>query len=123
MQLFTLSLLSFILSQDEWEHWRKKKLSSQVKKRNLGLSHVALTTPKISPEELTLTVAELQQLPNNEEADSTEKHSSLNWTIYNCIKKICVNVKTDTDKLNIVVYRYRNSLYLTNKEIDMKLTE
>ena len=34
-----------------------------------------------------------------------------------------MNCKTDTDKLNIVVYRYRNNLYLKDNEIDLKLNE
>ena len=36
--------------------------------------------------------------------------------------KVCVNFQTDTDKLNIVVYRYRNSLYLKDNETDLKVT-
>ena len=38
-------------------------------------------------------------------------------------KKVCVNLKTDTDMLNIVVYRYRSDLYLKKIEIDLKLME
>ena len=34
-----------------------------------------------------------------------------------------VNFQTDTDKLNIVVHRYRNSLYLKDNEVELKLTE
>ena len=34
-----------------------------------------------------------------------------------------MNFQTDTDKLNIVVYRYRNNLYLKDNEVDLKLTE
>ena len=36
---------------------------------------------------------------------------------------MCINFQTDTDKLNIVVYRYRNSTYLKDTEMDLKLTE
>ena len=32
-------------------------------------------------------------------------------------------VKTETDKLSIVVHRYRNSFYLKNNEVDQKMTE
>ena len=32
-------------------------------------------------------------------------------------------VKTDTDKLKIVEYRYRKSLYLKDHEVDLMLTE
>ena len=39
------------------------------------------------------------------------------------LRKVCVNFQTDTDKLNIVVYRYRNNLYLKDNEVDLKLTE
>ena len=34
-----------------------------------------------------------------------------------------MNFQTDTDKVNIVVYRYRNNLYLKDDEVDLKLTE
>ena len=89
----------------------------------MGLYHVVLKTPKTSPENLPLTVVEMQQLPDIEKTDSKEKISCLKWTIYNGRRKVCVNFQTDTDKLNIVVYRYRNNLYLKNNEIDLKLTE
>ena len=42
--------------------------------------------------------------------------------MYNGRRK-SVNFKADTDNLNIVVYRYRNNLYLKDNEIDVKLTE
>ena len=89
----------------------------------MGLYHVVLTTPKTSREKLTLTVVEMQQLPDIEKTDSKEEILCLKWTIYNGRRKVCVNFQTDTDKLNIVVYRYRKNLYLKVNEIDLKLTE
>ena len=47
-------------------------------KSKLGFYHVVLTTPKTSPDKLTLTVVEMQQLPDNEKADSKEELSCLN---------------------------------------------
>ena len=41
-------------------------------KSKLGLYHVVLTAPKTSPKKLTLTVVELQQLPDIEKTDSKE---------------------------------------------------
>ena len=52
-------------------------------KSKLRLYHVVLTTPKTSPEKLTLTVVEVQQLPNNEKADSKEEQPYLKMTIHN----------------------------------------
>ena len=52
-------------------------------KTKLGLYHVVLTTPKTSPEKLTLTVVEMQQLPDNEKTDCKKEISRLNWTMYN----------------------------------------
>ena len=92
-------------------------------KSKLGLYHVVLTTPKTSPEKLTLTVVEMQQLPDIEKPVSEKEISCLKWTKNNGRRKVCVNFQTDTDKLNIVVYRYRNNLYLKNNEVDLKLTE
>ena len=84
---------------------------------------MALTTPKTSTVKLTLTIVEMQQLPNLEKNYSKEEVPYLKWTIYNGRRKICVNFQTDTDKLNFVVYRYRNNLYLKDKEVDLELTE
>ena len=89
----------------------------------MGLYHVVLATPKTSPEKLTLTVVEMQQLPDIENTDSNEEVFCLKWTIYNGGRKVCVNFQTDTDNLNIVVQRYRNNLYLKDNEVDLKLTE
>ena len=72
-------------------------------KSELGLYHVVLTTPKTSPEKLTLTVVEMQQLPDIEKTDSKEEIPCLKWTKYNVGRKVCVNFQTDTEKLNIVV--------------------
>ena len=72
-------------------------------KSKLGLYHVVITTPKTSPEKRTLTVVEMQQLPDIEKTDSKEEISCPKWTIYIGRRKVCVNFQTDTDKLNIVV--------------------
>ena len=57
-------------------------------------------------QKLALTVVEMQQLPNIEKTDSKEEISCLKWSINNGRRKVCVNFRTDTDKLNFVVYRY-----------------
>ena len=91
-------------------------------KTKLGLYHVELKS-KDSPEKITLTLVETQQLPDFEKAHSKDEISCLKWTIYNGRRKICINFQTDTDKVNIVVYRYRNSTYLKDTELDIKLAE
>ena len=105
-----------------WNIGDKRNLFLKLKSK-LGLYHVVLTTPKTSPEKLTLTVVEMQQLPDIEKTDSKQEISCLKGAIYNGRRNLCVNFQTDTDKLNIVVYRYRNNLYLKDNEIDLKLTE
>ena len=65
----------------------------------------------------------MKQLPDIEKTDSKEEISCLKWTKYNGRRKVCVKSQTDTDKLNIVVYRYRNNLYLKNNELDLKLSK
>ena len=105
-----------------WNIGDNRKLFLKLKSK-LGLYHVVLTTPKTSPEKLTLTVVEMQQLPDIAKTDSKEKISCLKWTIYNGRRKVCVNFQTDTDKLNIVVYHYRNKLYLKDNELNLKLSE
>ena len=70
-----------------------------------------------------LTLVESQQLPDIEKSDSRAENSCLKWTIYNGRRKVCINFQTDTDKVNTVVYRYRNNMYLKDAEMDLKLTE
>ena len=65
----------------------------------------------------------MRQLPEIEKTDSKETTSCLEWTLYNGRRKVFVKFQTDTDNLNIVVYRYQNNLYLEDKEVDLKLTE
>ena len=104
-----------------WNNGDNRNLLLKLKSKS-GLYHVVLTTPKTSPEKLTLTVVERQQLPDIEKTDSKKEISCLKWTIYNGRRKVCVNFQTDTDKLKIVVYRYRNNLYLKDTELDLKLS-
>ena len=91
-------------------------------KTKLRLYHVELKS-KNSPGKTTLTLVESQQLPDNEKVDSKDEISCLKWTIYNGRRKVCINFQTDADKVNIVVYRYRNNTYLKDTEIDLKLSE
>ena len=73
-------------------------------KPKLGLYHVELRSED-SPEKITLTLVEIQQLPDIEKTDSKDEIFCLKWTIYNGRRKVCINFKTDTDKVNFVVYR------------------
>ena len=88
----------------------------------MGLYHVELKS-KDSPEKNTPTLVETQQLPDIEKADSKDEISCLKRTIYNGRRKVCINLRTDVDKVNIVVYRHRNNTYLKDTEMDLKLTE
>ena len=76
-----------------------------------------------SPEKITLTLIETQQLPDIEKADSKDQILCLKWTIYNGGRKVCIKFRTDTDKVNIVLYCNRNNTYLKDTEMELKLTE
>ena len=90
-----------------WNIWENRNLFLRLKTK-LGLYHVVLTTPKSSPTKITLTIAELQQLPELEQCE--DEISCLKWTIYNGRRKICIGFQTDTDKVDIVVYRNKMNL-------------
>ena len=105
-----------------WNIGENRNLFLKLKSK-LGLYHVVLTTPKTSPEKITLTLVEMQQLSEIEKVDSKNEISCLKWTIYNGRRKVCISFKTDMDKLNIVVYRYRNNTYVKDTEMELKLTE
>ena len=92
-------------------------------KSKLGLYHVVLTTTKTSPGKNSLILVEMQQLPEIEKLDSKNEISCLKWTFYNGRREVCISFKTDVDKLNIVVYRYRNNTYVKGTEMEVKLAE
>ena len=104
-----------------WSIGDKRNLFLKLK-RKLGLYHVELRSED-SPEKITPSLVETQQWPDIEEVDSKDEFFCLKRTIYNGRRKVCINFQTDTDKVNIVVYRYRNNTYLKDTEIDLKLTE
>ena len=91
-------------------------------KTKVRLYHVELKS-KDSPKKVTLTLVETQQLPDFEKSDSGDEISCLQWTIHNGRINVCMNFQTDTVKVNIVVYRYRNSTYLKDTEMNLKLSE
>ena len=62
-------------------------------------------------------MVESQKLANNEDSEPEDKVFCRNSIFYNDRRKVCVNFKTDTDKLNIVMYRYRNNLYFEGDEV------
>ena len=106
-----------------WNIGDNRNLSLKLETK-LGLYHVELKTkPKDSLEKTTLALVETQQLPDIEKADSKDEIFCLKWTIYNGWRKVCINFRTDTDKVNFVVYRYRNSTFLKDTEMDLKLTK
>ena len=104
-----------------WNIGEDRKFFLKLKTK-LGLYHVELRS-KNSPEKITLTLMETQQLPDIENVDSKDEISCLKWTIFNGRRKVCINFQTDADTLNIVVYRYRNNTYLKDTEMDLKLIE
>ena len=105
-----------------WNIGENRNLFLELKSK-LGFYHVVLTTPKTSPEKLTLTLFEKQQLPGIEKVDSKNEISCLKWTLYNGRRKVYINFKTDMDKLNFVVYRYRNNTHVEDAEMELKMTE
>ena len=64
-------------------------------KSKLGLYQVVLTAPKISPEKVTLTIVEMQQLPEIKKVDPNNEISCLKWIIHNGRTKVSISFKTD----------------------------
>ena len=105
-----------------WNFGENRNLFLQLKSK-LGLYHVLLTTSKPSDEKITLTLVEIQQLPEIEKVDSKKEISCLKWALYNGRRNVCISFKTDMDKLKILVYRYRNNTYVKDTEVELKLAE
>ena len=85
-----------------WNIGENRNLFRKLKSK-LGLYHVALTTPKTSPEKFTLSLVEMQQFPEIEQVDSKNEIFCLKWTIYNGRRNVCISFKTDMNKLKIAV--------------------
>ena len=115
------SFILFLRVRMSWNIGDNSNLFLKLKSK-LGLYHVELKS-KDSPEKVMLTLIETQQLPDSEKTDSKGEISCLKWTINNGGRKLCIKFQTDTDKVNIVVYRYRNNTYLKDTEMDLELTE
>ena len=92
-------------------------------KQKIGFYHVVLTTPKTSPGKITLTIVEMQQLPEIGNVDSNNELSCLERTIYNGRRKVFISFKTNMDKLNIVADRCRNNKYVKVSKMELKLIE
>ena len=119
LQLFTIIFFRVRMSRNIGDN---RNLFFKLKTK-LRQYLVELRKPKDFREEITLSLIETQQLPVIEELDSKDEISCLKWTIYNGRRKVCINFQIDADKVNIVVYRYRNNTYLKNTEMYLKLTE
>ena len=104
-----------------WNIRENRKLFLNLKSK-MGLYHVVLTTRKTSPAKITLTLVETQELPEIEKLVSRNELFCLKWTLYNGRRKVCISFKTDMDKLNTVVYRYRNNTYVKDTEMELKMT-
>ena len=104
-----------------WNIGENRNLSLKLKTK-LGLYHVELRG-KDSPEKITVTLVETQQSPDIGKVDSKDENSCLKWTIYIGRRKVCINIQTDTDKVNIVVYRYRNNFHPKDTERGLNLAE
>ena len=88
-----------------WNIGDKRNLFLKLKTK-LVPHHIELRSkPKNSPEKITLTLVETQQMTDVEKTDSRDEISCITWTIYIGRRKVCMNFQTDTDKVNLVVYR------------------
>ena len=106
-----------------WSNGENRNLCLRLKTK-LGLYYVELRSKlKDSPEKITLTLVEPQQLPVIEKVDSQDEISCSKWTIHSGRRKVCINFQSDAHKVNIVEYRYRNNTYLKDTEMELKLTE
>ena len=123
LQIFTLYYhFLYIWVRMSWNIGWNRNLFLNMKSK-LGFYQVVLTTAKTSPEKTTLTSVETQQLPEIEKVDYKNEVSCLKWTLYNGRRRICISFKTYMDKLIIIVYRYRNNIYVKDTEMELKLTE
>ena len=120
LQLFNLNHFFSIRRSWNVEDNRKVFLKLNMK---VGLYHVVLRKVRNSPWKITLTPVERQQMPGIEKTDSTEGITCLRCTIYNGGEKVCVTFQRVSDKLNIVLYKYRNNIYLKISEMQLKTTE
>ena len=121
LQLLNFHQFSFNSSLDDLEHWKKRKFFLKLKSK-LWLYVFVVTAPRSSPKTLTLTADEGQKLPDRGKA-AQKAVSCLKLTWEKSRGKVFVNFRTDTDKLNVVVYHNLNLLYPKDSRIYLKITE
>ena len=110
------SIIVFFQSQDDLEQQTWQKPLSQVKNRIWTLSSCTYKVRKICRENYTNCTTKATDI---EKSDSTEGTSCLKWTKYNGGRKLFANYQKDADKLNKVVYRYRNSINPKDSEREL----
>ena len=123
LQIFTLYHFFFLL-QSGWV-WALKIIETSFLGKNQKWDFIMLylQLKKPSSKKPTPTVAEMQQLRDIEKTNPDEEFLCSNSTFYNSGRNVCVNFKTNTVKLNFVVYSHRNNSYLKDERIDLKLIE
>ena len=105
-----------------WNIGENRNLFLKLKSK-LGLCPCCTNNTQNFSQKTSLTLVEVRQLPQLEKVDSKNGIACLKWTIYNGRRKVCRSFKVDMDELNIVVYRYRNTTYVIDTEMELKLTE
>ena len=105
-----------------WNIGENRNLFLQLKSK-LGLYHVVPTTPETSPKKVLYILLKCNSCLKLKKVDSKNEASCLKCTLYNGRRKICRTFKTDMNKLDVVVYRYRNNTYVKDTEMDLKSTE
>ena len=65
----------------------------------------------------------MQQMPDFGQIDLKDEIPRLKGKINTSRRKVCGNYQTKRYKLDIVVYRFQNNIYLKNLEMELKLTE
>lgn len=104
-----------------WSIDSSENLSLKIKAKT-GLYHVLVSRGKKSPSQISLTVFELEHLPTiSEIEDETLEISQLKWTFHNGRRKVFVEYRTDTKKIMLTRFCYRNNQWRYVEGIEMTL--
>ena len=96
--------------------WYKRNIFSSCNQSETSSSR----TDKIFANDLNLTAVEVRKFPDVELIDPRNKSSCLKSTNYISRWDVRVNFQTDTDKLNLVINRNRDKLYLKSDETNVE---
>ena len=111
--------VSIGVEQYELEYWFFEKFTLNLHNK-LGLFHIVLEEKS---QQISLTIKESQNLPNLQNLDVDSQISHFEWTLQNGRRKIHIEYRSDTKKIDLVEYRRNGNQWKNNQSLQLQKEE